>query len=70
MTLTPNSMMPFSLGEPPPAPVAEPSLHVRELWPLLPHCEHVRDIDLFGAMRASLALSPYKERKRESEIYI
>ena len=44
ITLTPNSMMPFSLGDPPQEAAAPPSVHVRELWPLLPHSEHVRDI--------------------------
>lgn len=41
VSLTPKIMMLFS---PPPPP---PSLHVRELWPLLPQCEHVRDRDIF-----------------------
>jgi hypothetical protein len=36
VTRTPNSMIAFS-------PLLA-SVHVRELWPLFPHCEHVRDI--------------------------
>lgn len=36
VTRTPNSMIAFS------PPLV--SVHVRELWPLFPHCEHVRDI--------------------------
>jgi hypothetical protein len=42
VSLTPKIMMLFSPPPPPP-----PSLHVRELWPLLPQCEHVRDRDIF-----------------------
>jgi hypothetical protein len=44
VSLTPKIMMLFS--PPPPLP-PPPSLHVRELWPLLPQCEHVRDRDIF-----------------------
>lgn len=54
VTRTPNSMKPVSRGEEPPETAAPPSVHVRELWPLLPHCEHVRDISTVHAINIGI----------------
>lgn len=62
---TPKIMMLFS--SPP------PSLHVLELWPLLPHCEHVRDKDIFFAFlltqqkNNNAQINPCKEHNLERD---
>ena len=60
-------MMPFSFGGAPPFTAA--SVHVRELWPLLPHWEHVRDdmLKFFteGSTRAVLLLSSVNAKKEK-----
>lgn len=65
---TPKIMMLFS---------SPPSLHVLELWPLLPHCEHVRDKDIFFAFlltqkkNNNAQINPCKEHNLERDcIYI
>lgn len=61
---TPKIMMLFS---------SPPSLHVLELWPLLPHCEHVRDKDIFFAFlltqqkNNNAQINPCKEHNLERD---
>ena len=60
VTRTPKSMIPFS----PPAAAGGVSVgHVRELWPLFPHCEQLRDI--FLATEAVQMIDRERERERE-----
>lgn len=77
VTRTPNSMIAFS---PPPPP--QPSLllstvvvisvgQVRELWPLFPHCEQLRDIFFFPSQkprdRDIFGMTKGKDERRREE---
>lgn len=69
VTRTPKSMMAFSPPPLPPllSPVVVISVgHVRELWPLFPHCEQLRDME--AARKESNTLIGDRERERERDI--